>query len=86
MKTIKIQIKFFYVIARYIYKKYKTLLATFIKQTNDFIKQLNNLNAVISEYKTQVKKLTEKLEIEKEYNLNIRMRRRNKYWRKNRKY
>lgn len=84
MKKIIIKIKFFYFIARYLQAKNTKLKNAFIRQTSMFGNIINSLQKNKNELKTEISNLNKRLYIEQDYNLNARMRRRNKFWRSKR--
>lgn len=76
MKTIKIKFKFtYYFIAKYLKNRLKSQIIS-----NQILRDVNRkLDRICQSY---IKLYNE----EKEYNLNARMKRRNKYWRKKNNY
>lgn len=73
MKKIKIKFKFtYYFIAKYLKNKLKSQMIS-----NQILRDVNSkLDKICQSY-------MELYYQEKEYNLNVRMRRRNRFWRKN---
>lgn len=84
-KHIKIKLTFFF-IAKYLYFRVKELRCKLIEYMELLDSLSQGIKHKISVYENMLKHLQKQLSIEKEYNLNARMRRRNRYWRKTRNF
>lgn len=84
MKKLKIKL-YFFGIAIYLYRKLKQSNILLKNSAYEYNRLITYYNQTCSNYELKLKSISELLAKEKEYNLNIRMRRRNQYWRKNTK-